>query len=137
MKSVTFKRVVLVVSIVLIATFLLSACNVHEPRIQESFYFNPGGPFSTNVNDEDPRRQIRCSIIFEVVDEAAIAELEEVSFIVRSSVLSVLGEITIAETTTQRDLDDIAQRIVERVNADLDADYDLILQAFFTDFALV
>ena len=137
MKKTTIRKIVIVTSIILIAVFAVSACNSPEPRILTAHYYTPGGPFQTNVNDSDPRRQIRCTIIFEVVDEQAVTELEEVTFKVRSSVLSVLGELTIAEITTHRDFDDISRRLIERINEDLPTDYELFKKAYFTDFALV
>jgi len=136
MKKASKNKLALILSVILIAIFLISACDAPYQRIQDSYYFSPGGPFSTNVNDEDPRRRIRCSIIFEVVDERAIEELDEVSFIVRNSVIAVLGELTIPEITTHRDLDDISQRLIDRINFDLNAPYNLFLWAYFTDFAL-
>jgi len=136
-KKATLNKATLILSIVLLAALLLSACSSPDPRIPEKFFFNPGGPFSTNVNDEDPRRQVRCSVVFEVVDERAIEELTEVAFIVRNSVIAVLGELTIDEMTTQRDLDNIIERLVERVNEDVSGSTDLIIGAYFTDFALV
>jgi len=136
MKKATFNKIAIVLSVILITVFLISACDSPVPRVQEKFFFSPGGPFSTNVNDEDPRRRIRCAIVFEVVDEAAIEELNEVTFIVRNSVLSILGELTIPEITTERDLDNISQRLVDRINEDLETSYELIVWAYFTDFAL-
>jgi len=137
MKKTIFKRLAIVIPVILIAVFLISACDSPEPRIPAAHYFTPGGQFQTNVNDEDPRRQIRCTIVFEVVDEQAIVELEDVTFKVRNSVLSVLGELTIPEITTHRDLDAISQRLVDRINEDLPSSYELFLRAYFTDFALV
>ena len=137
MKKTTLNRLALVISLILIAAFMLSACDSPQPRVPEKFFFNPGGPFSTNVNDEDPRRQVRCSLVFEVIDEAAIEELTEITFIVRNSVIAVLGELTIPEITTARDLDDIINRLVDRVNEDVNSHIDLVIGAYFTDFALV
>ena len=143
MKKATISKVALIFSIILIATFLLSACDSPTPRITPSFYFNPGGPFQTNVTvidkdgNPDPRRQIRCSIVFEVIDEAAEEELAEINFVVRNSVLQVLGELTLDEITVDRDLNDIILRIVDQVNADIHSNQDLVLWAYFTDFALV
>ncbi|MDR2589969.1 MAG: flagellar basal body-associated FliL family protein [Oscillospiraceae bacterium] len=137
MKKATFNKLALVVSVILIAVFILSACDSPDPRIPIKYTFNPGGQFSTNVNDEDPRRQIRCTIIFEVVDEAAVDELTENSFVVRSAVLSVLAKLTIPEITTNSNLDAIAERLIEKVNEDLQSTYDLVIGAYFTDFALV
>ena len=136
MKKSTIRKVALVLVIVLTATMVLSACDAPEPRIPVKHFFNPG-PFSTNVNDEDPRRQVRCTVIFEVVDEAAIEELNEVIFIVRNSVLAVLSELTIPEITVRRNFDDIAQRLIDRVNEDLSSNIPLVVAAYFTDFALV
>jgi len=135
-KKVLMKRLSFVVSIILIAIFILSACDAPTPRIPEKFFFNPG-PFSTNVNDDDPRRQVRCTVVFEVIDEAAAEELNAVSFIVRNSVLAVLSELTIPEITTRRNLDDIAQRLVDRINEDINSNIDMVVWAYFTDFALV
>ena len=136
MKKSTFNKLAVVIPVILIAVFLLSACGT-ESRLPQRYFLNPGGPFSTNFNDEDPRRQIRCSVVFVVIDEAAQAELELQTTIIRNSVLSVLGELTMEEATTQRNLEDIAQRIVERANADLGSHIDLIVGAYFTDFAVV
>ena len=136
MKKSILNRLAMVIPLILIAMFVISACDSPEPRILVAHYWTPGGPFSTNVNDDDPRRRIRCTIVFEVVDEAAIAELEEVTFKVRSSVLAVLGELTIPEITTQRDFDDISYRLIERINEDLPTDYELFKKAYFTDFVL-
>ena len=136
MKKATLRKLSIVISVILIAIFLISACEAPPQRVHNAYFFNPGGPFSTNVNDEDPRRRIRCSIIFEVVDERANEELEEVTFIVRNSVIAVLGELTIPEITTHRDLDDIAERLVNRINSDLNTNIDLFVWAYFTDFIL-
>ena len=137
MKRKSFNKIAFLVSAILISLLLISACDSPDPRIPTSHYFTPGGNFQTNVNDEDPRRQIRCTIVFEVVDEQAVVELEEVTFKVRSSVLAVLGELTIPEITTERDLEAISQRLVDRINEDLPTTIDLFVRAFFTDFALV
>ena len=137
MKKATMKKLAVVISIVLIATFLISACDsADHARIPTKYFFNPGGPFATNVNDEDPRRQVRCTIVFEVIDEAAIEELTEITFIVRNSVLAVLAQLTIAEMTTQKDLDDIIERLVDRVNEDINSNINLVVGGYFTDFAL-
>ena len=136
MKKTVLNRLAIIVPLILIALFVISACDSPEPRILSSFYYTPGGPFSTNVNDEDPRRRIRCTIVFEVVDERAIEELEDVTFKVRSSVLEVLGELTIPEITTERDFEDISNRLIEKINEDLPTDYELFKKAYFTDFVL-
>ena len=143
MKKATISKVALIISIVLIAAFLLSACDAPQPRIATSHYFNPGAPFQTNITvidkdgNPDPRRQVRCALVFEVVDEAAVEELAEVIFVVRNSVLIVIGELTMEEITVNRDLDAIIQRIVDRANEDVNSNAPLIVWAYFTDFALV
>ena len=143
MKKATLNKVALIISVILLAAFLLSACDSPDPRITPSHYFSPGGPFQTNItaldkdDNPDPRRQLRCSIVFEVVDEEAILELEEVNFIVRNSVLQVMGELTMEEITIQRDLDVLIQRMVDRINEDINSHIDLVVWAYFTDFAIV
>jgi len=137
MKKATLKKIAVVIPVLLIAVFLVSACDSPEPRIATTHYYQAGGPFATNISDENnPRLQIRCTIVFEVVDERAIEELDEVVFKVRNSVLSVLGELTLEEITVHRDLDEIAQRLVDKINEDLPTTYELFLRAYFTDFAL-
>jgi len=137
MKKTTLNKIVLVIPVLLIAMFLISACDSPEPRIPAAHYFSPGTSFQTNVTDGDPRRQIRCSVVFEVVDEQAIAELDEVTFKVRNSILIVLGELTTDEIMEDRNLEIIAQRIVDRINEDIPSSIPLFVRAFFTDFALV
>ena len=143
MKKATISKLALFIPLVLVAAFLLSACDSPEPRILTSYYYTPGGPFQTNVaivdkdGNPDPRRQIRCTIVFEVVDEAAILELEDVTFKVRSSVLAVLGELTVEDITTERDFDKLSEKLITRINEDLPTDYELFKKAYFTDFSLV
>ena len=136
MKKAMLRKISVVLLIVLVAALISAACDSPPPRIPDKFFFNPG-PFSTNVNDEDPRRQVRCTVVFEVVDEAAIEELSMISFIVRNSVLTVLGQLTIPEITTRRNLEAIGQRLIDQINEDIASHYDLVIGAFFTDFALV
>jgi hypothetical protein len=40
------------------------------------------------------------------------------------------------ELTTRKDLEAISQRIVDRVNGDLYSYVDLVISAYFTEFAL-
>ena len=143
MKKTTLSKVAVVISIVLITAFIISACDSPPPRIVPAYYFSPGGPFQTNITafdrDEnpDPRRQLRCSLVFEVIDEDAIDELTEINFVVRNAVLHVMGELTMDEVTIHRDMDDLIQRIVDRVNEDINSHIDLVVWAYFTDFAIV
>jgi len=137
MRKKVLSKLALVVSILLIAMFLISACDSPEPRIPAAHYFSPGASFQTNVTDGDPRRQIRCSVVFEVVDEQAILELEDVTFKVRNSVLAVLGELTTDEIMEHRNLEAISQKLVDRINEDIPSSIPLFVRAFFTDFALI
>jgi len=143
MKRAKVSKVAIVISIILVTVFIVSACDSPDPRITPAYYFSPGGPFQTNITvldrDEnpDPRRQLRCAIVFQVVDEAAIEELEVVNFIVRDAVLQVLGALTMEEITVNRDLVMIGEKMVERVNEEINSNIDLIISAYFTDFAIV
>jgi len=120
---------------VLIIALLMSACNKQLPRLPAVYTYNPGAVFTTNIKDEDPRRVVKCSIIFEVLDEKAVAELADYNFAIRNAVISVLGELTSYELTIGKDLEDISKRLVIKAN---EAIYgpDLIIGAYFTDFAL-
>jgi len=131
------KKITPLVCSILAGMFLLAACESDPPRIPPVHIFNPGVPFSTNFNHDDPRRQISCSVIFEVIDEAATVELEERNFVIRNAVLAVLGELTMDELTVYRDLEDIAARVVARVNEDLGLPINLIVRAYFTAFAVI
>jgi len=135
-KTARHTRVILFILAVLFSAALLAACDAPVPRIPVTHTFVPGGAFSTNFNDEDPRRQVRCTVIFEVIDEAAIAELTESTYIVRDAVLKVLGTLTMDELTINKDLDEIAGRLVEQVNEALGSHIDLIVGAYFTEFAI-
>ena len=143
MKKATLNRLAVVVSILLIAVFIVSACDSPDPRITPAYYYSPGGPFQTNIialdKDEnpDPRRQLRCAVVFQVIDEAAIEELEAVNFIIRDAVLQVLGALTMEEITVNRDLIILAERLVERINEEINSNIDLVVSAYFTDFAIV
>ena len=77
---------------------------------------------------------MRCSIIFQVVDEEAVTDLETYNPNIRNAVLIVLGELTQAELTTERDLDAIALRIVEKVNEAINSNITMITGAYFTEF---
>ena len=143
MKKATIRKIAVVVSIVLIAGFVISACDAPPPRIAPAYYFSPGGPFQTNItafdqhDNPDPRRQLRCAIVFEVLDEAAIEELTEINFIIRNAVLQVMGELTMDEVTVNRNLDDLIQRMVDRINEEITSNIDLVVWGYFTDFAIV
>ena len=138
MKKV-FSRFAPIIVIILLSMFVLTiiACDSPDPRIAEVITYNPGGQFVTNFSwEERPNAQIRCSIIFVVVDERAAEELADFNFVIRNAVLSVLGELTIEEITTERDLNSLAERIVLKVNEDLEATMELIKGAYFTEFGL-
>jgi len=115
---------------------LVAACDSAPPRLPTTYTYNPGAAFTTNISDPDPRRVVKCIVIFEVYDEAAVTELADHNYVIRNAVLSVLGELTLEELTLNRDLQDIAERMVERVNEAIISHYELIVAAFFTDFVL-
>ena len=136
MKKVSQVRSVLFISVVLISALLLSACKKQEARLPTTHTHNPGAAFSANINDEDTRRILKCAVIFEVIDEAAIAELTNYNFVVRNAVLMVLGELTIEELTTNKNMQDISQRLVNQVNLSVQSKVDLVIGAYFTEFVL-
>jgi len=135
-KKVSQVRSVLFISVVLISALLLSACKKQEARLPTTHTHNPGAAFSANINDEDTRRILKCAVIFEVIDEAAIAELTNYNFVVRNAVLMVLGELTIEELTTNKNMQDISQRLVNQVNLSVQSKVDLVIGAYFTEFVL-
>jgi len=83
-------RFVMIIHVVLIAVMLLSACNAKEIRLPAPYVYNPGAAFTANIHNEDPRRVVKCTIIFEVIDEAAITDLQPYNFAIRNAVLIAL-----------------------------------------------
>ena len=75
-------------------------------------------------------------LVFEVLDEDAIAELETHNHVVRNAVLTELGYLTMPEITTNRNLDALGERIVNRVNEDLGTNIPLVLGVYFTEFGI-
>jgi len=139
MKRATQARTALLLAIVLALAMLASACAgevEQKPRLTATYTYNPGAQFQTNVSDADPRRVVRCSIVFEVIDEAAIEELFEYNYTIRNAVLIVLGKLTMDELTEGRDLVDISQKLVDQVNEAINSNYPLVLGAYFTDFLI-
>jgi len=130
-------RIISLILAVLSTALLLSACKKEaEPRVSTTYTFDPGTMFLTNINDEDPRRVVKCSVIFEVIDPAARMELSEQNHAIRDAVLVVLGELTLEELTKGRDLQDISQRMVNKVNEQINSVEDLVIGAYFTEFVL-
>ena len=137
MKKHSRVRFVSFLSLVLIALTLLSACGSDEaPRLPAIYTYNPGAAFTSNINDPEPRKLVKCAVVFEVYDEAASTDLVAYNSIIRNSVLVVLGELTSDELTENRDLNAIAQRIVNQVNAALGGRIDIVTAAYFTEFTL-
>lgn len=133
-------RITPFIAMLMLAVFVVSACASEAPRVLPIVSYTPmGGSFVINYNPEDLRRQVKCSLTFEIIDEDAAAELESLNYRVRYSVLAVLSELTIAEITVNRDLDEIAHRIVERVNNDLPTgeDIKLVMRAFITEWEIL
>ena len=139
MTKIPLKKIALILSSVIFLTLFLTACDGDdEPtqRLPTRHIFNPGAVFATNINHDDPRRVLRCAVIFEVFDELAAEELVYFTDTIRNAVLMVMGELTIYEVTTEKNLEDIAARIVERTNAAIGNNFDLIVGASFTEFVL-
>ena len=136
MKKVRQIRLGFLLPIALILALLMSACAAPAPaRLPEAFTYSPGASFQINIK-EDPRAVIRCTVIFQVIDEDAITDLAPFNPMIRNAVLIVLGDLTLDEITENRDLEDIAQRIVDRVNDSIQSHYSLVLGAYFTDFVV-
>ena len=138
MRKISTIKLILILSSVIMLTLLLTSCGSDTPaqRLPDRHVFNPGAVFATNINHDDPRSVLRCAIMFEVLDERAGEELLNFADTIRNAVLTVMGELTMAEVTTEKNLDDIASRIVERVNAAIGGPYTLIIGASFTEFVL-
>ena len=135
MKKVNHSRLVMLVTVVLVSILLLSACS-NDARLPTTFTYSPGAAFSTNIRNEDPRRVLKCSVVFTVIDEAASVELSDYNYAVRNAILIVLSGLTIEELTTNKDLQDISRRLVEQVNEAIPSHIDLVVEAYFVDFAL-
>ena len=129
-------RFVVLINIILIGLVLLSSCSAKETRLPKTYIYSPGAAFTANINDVDYRRVVKCTVVFQVSDEAAVTELADYNFTIRNSVITTLGELTMDELTTNRDLSDISQRIVTQVNAALPSYSTLIIGAYFTEFTL-
>jgi len=137
MKKQSPVRFILFLSLVLIALTLLSACGGGDvPRLPAIYTYSPGAPFTSNIDDPEPRKLIKCAIMFEVIDEAAQTDLDAYNSVIRNAVLVVLCGLTSDELTEGRDLNAIAQRIVDQVNGALGGRIDLITAAYFTEFTL-
>ena len=135
MKKNSPVRLTVLLSLVLIALTLLSACGASEaPRLPAIYTYNPGAAFTSNINDPEPRKMVKCAVVFEVIDEAAATDLVVYNSVIRNSVLVVLGELTSDELTNDRDLNEIAHRIVEQVNKDLAGRIDIVSAVYFTEF---
>ena len=135
MRKFSKARVISFIMAFLLGALLLTACNKNT-RVPKVYTYSPGAAFSTNINDPEPRRVLKCVVMFEVIDEDAIAELTDINFIIRNAVISELSKLTMEELTTERNMDDISQRLVDCVNAVIPSNINLVLRAYFTDFLL-
>ena len=124
----------MLVTVILAVAMLLSACTKQAPRLPTPFTFSPGAAFTANIKDESPKKLVKCAVIFEVVDEAATTELASYTFVIRNAILEVLGELTEEELTVNRDIQDIALRLVEKINEVVPSNIPLVVGAYFTDF---
>jgi flagellar basal body-associated protein FliL len=82
------------------------------------------------------RRVVKCAVMFEVIDDKAGIELTEHNSTIRNAILVVLGGLTLEELTTDKDLNEISQRIVNQVNEAVGSRVNLIVGAYFTEFKL-
>ena len=135
MKKLMSIRLVLLVITAVLATAILSACN-KEARLPTIYTYNPGPAFESNINNEDMRRVVKCAVMFEVIDGKAGIELAEHNSTIRNAILVVLGGLTLEELTTDKDLNEISQRIVNQVNEAVGSRVNLIVGAYFTEFKL-
>ena len=136
MKKLTRTRLVLSILAILIIAALLSACSSEAARLPATYTYSPGPAFTANINDPEPRRVVKCAVVFEVIDESATTDLAAYNYAIRNAVLIVLGELTFEELTNDRDLEEIAHRITERVNDSLRTHVDVVQGTYFTEFIL-
>ena len=136
MKKIAKSGTVFFALAALVVSLMLTACSHDAPRLPAVYTYNPGAPFTTNVNDEDPRRLVKCAVVFEVIDEAAAVDLAAFNFVIRNAVITVLSSLTVEELTVNRDLQEISQRLVDQVNASIYGQVNLIVGAYFTEFTL-
>ena len=130
-------RSAILIPVALIVTMLMSACGQQTVvRLPQAFTYNPGGNFQTNITADNPNKVVRCSIVFQVIDEAAIEELDSYNALIRNATLIVLSSLTEDELVPSRDLEEIASRIVEHVNDAVNSHIDLIVGAYFTEFVI-
>ena len=136
MKKLKHIRPTLLVPAILILAFLFSACAAEVPRLPAPYTYNPGAAFTTNVNDDDPRRLVKCAVVFEVIDATAIEDLAPYNFVIRNAVITVLSGLTVEDLTTNRDLQEISQKLVDKVNESIYGQINLIVGAYFTEFSV-
>ena len=136
MKTLKKARIILVIMVLLFVVLLLVACSGKDKRVPKVYTYSPGAAFSTNINDPEPRRVLKCVVMFEVIDEDAATELTDLNFIIRNAVIAELSNLTLLELTTEKNMDDISQRLVNCVNAVIPSNINLVMRAYFTDFLL-
>ena len=129
-------RAIWLIMAIILSTALLASCSGKDPRVPKVYTYSPGPAFSTNINDPDPRRVLKCVVSFEVIDEAAVDELTELNFIIRNACIAELSSLTMEELTTNRNLDNVSQRLVDSVNEVVPSNINLVVRAYFTDFLL-
>jgi flagellar basal body-associated protein FliL len=135
-KRLNRNRILSLVFALLLIASLLSACNKTDPRVPKVYTYSPGAAFSTNINDPEPRRVLKCVVLFEVIDEDAVTELTDLNFIIRNACIAELSSLTLEELTINRNIDDVSQRLVDCVNAVIPSNINLVVRAYFTDFLL-
>ena len=136
LKKLKKSRVVSLILALLLIASVLSACSGKDARVPKVYTYSPGTAFSTNINDPEPRRVLKCVVLFEVIDEDAVTELTDLNFIIRNACIAELSSLTMEELTTNRNLPDIAERLVNCVNEVIPSNINLVVRAYFTDFLL-
>jgi len=134
MKKTARVRSAIIVPALLIAAMLISACDSPQPRLPTVYTYNPGAAFTINVAHDNPRSVLRCAVVFEVLDASAAEEMVNYNFMIRNAVLVVMGSLTMEELTTEKNIPEIAQRMVDLVNEALGGNVPLVVGAYFTEF---
>ena len=137
MKKVGRARFTILIPAALLMAVLMSACAPPvQSRVPQTYTYNPGTNFQTNITAAKPDKVVRCSVVFKVIDEAAIGELDTYNAAIRNAKLIVLSNLTEEDLLPKRDLEEIALRIVEQVNSAIDSNINLVIGAYFTEFVL-
>lgn len=136
------KKISLLLSIVIIAICVLSACSLFGggdavradglPALDKRIYWSPGGEFVTNVKD-NPKMLVR-TVVSLMLSKDESADLEANSAAIRNIILQILME------KTEEDLlaDDVITVLEEEMNERL-SDFlgmNEFLRVYISDFVM-